>query len=390
MRVLRWMGVMAGMLVCGVGFAQSDPVGLMDASTPLSMAAACPADQAQPPVASSGPSLVPLLRAQVQALLSRNFVPQQILPTTGTLKRNDQGPEVAQLDAALIERDELSPSPEGPRTFFDSTIEDAVKDTQRKFGLVDDGQAGPIFSQNMNQSDATLARALAAWADEIVRQEDQAIQDQARYLVLVNVPSFTLHLIDTTTGKQVLESRVVVGKATRKTPLFTTHIINLKFNPDWTPPPSLVRTGHSYVRPGPNNPLGLLRFSTDNHLNIYLHDTNEHKLFANSNRARSSGCIRVQQWHQLASWLSNESGCSIDDTLSSGKTIYQKIDKTPVVLTYSRVDYVEGGIGVHPDVYGQGAAAIGAIELDGGSSQDTNILSDGSTVLSSKTVTDGM
>src|SRR5690606_30135498 len=109
--------------------------------------------------------------------------------------------------------------------------------------------------------------------------------------------------IDMDTGLTQVESRVIVGKPGRRTPIFTTRIVNLKYNPDWTPPPSLAAQGKRYVRPGPNNPMGRIRFSTDNNLNIYLHHTNEPDLFSRDVRALSSGCVRVEQWDDLAAFL---------------------------------------------------------------------------------------
>lgn len=316
---------------------------------------------AQAPVVPSGLSFSAQLRQTADLLRHRNLTLTELLPTDVVIKGKHASADlVEKLDAALIARKLILPDPKGPRQVYDAALKSGVKAAERTFGLVPDGMAGPLLFQNLNTSDAALAQNLDAWADDVDQQVATARSEGARFMALVNVPSFTLHLIDVATGVQVLESRVIVGKVNHQTPLFQTHIINLKFNPDWTPPPSLVKTGHVYVPPGPHNPLGLLRFSTDNHLNIYLHDTNEHQLFARNSRAYSSGCIRVQQWKAMAGWLAQESECRIDKTLATGKTLYQKIEKTPVVLTYSLVDQVENGAGVRPDVYHVGQLAVGA------------------------------
>ena len=316
---------------------------------------------AQAPVVPRGLSFSAQLRQTADLLRHRNITPTELLPTDVVLKGKHASADlVEKLDAALIARKLILPDPKGPRQVYNAALKSGVKAAERAFGLVPDGMAGPLLFENLNTSDATLAQNLDAWADDVDQQVAKARAKGYRFTVLVNVPSFTLHLIDVATGVQVMESRVVVGKVNHQTPLFQTHIINLKFNPDWTPPPSLVKTGHVYVPAGPHNPLGLLRFSTDNHLSIFLHDTNEHQLFARTSRSYSSGCIRVQQWKAMAEWLAQESECRIDKTLSTGKTLYQKIEKTPVIVSYSLVDRVENGVGIWPDVYHVGQLAIGA------------------------------
>ncbi|MCB1840922.1 MAG: L,D-transpeptidase family protein, partial [Alphaproteobacteria bacterium] len=55
--------------------------------------------------------------------------------------------------------------------------------------------------------------------------------------------------------------------------------------------------------PGAQNPLGRIRILMPNKHNIYLHDTNDRKLFGRSDRAQSSGCIRLQDPEKLANFI---------------------------------------------------------------------------------------
>ena len=71
---------------------------------------------------------------------------------------------------------------------------------------------------------------------------------------------------------------------------------------------------------------------------IYLHDTPNHRLFNNKNRAISSGCIRVNKSDELATLLLTEAGWSVDkkaQVLKSRKTTSVPIQSTnPVYLYY--------------------------------------------------------
>jgi murein L,D-transpeptidase YcbB/YkuD len=55
--------------------------------------------------------------------------------------------------------------------------------------------------------------------------------------------------------------------------------------------------------PGPWNPMGEVKFLMPNPWSIYLHDTPHKELFSRTQRAFSSGCIRLSQPQKLAKWL---------------------------------------------------------------------------------------
>lgn len=191
--------------------------------------------------------------------------------------------------------------------------------------------------------------------------------------IIVNIPSY--HLVafnnDNTIG---LESKVIIGGINKRTPLNSINILSLKYNPTWTPTPNMVNKNvfkngslninylkshglkayqngrvvsyndldyaedYQFIQPsGLNNSLGVLKFETDSNANIYLHDTNEAGLFKNKNRAKSSGCVRVQNYVDLASWLSfgdNKNHEYIKNEINKQKTHWQKVEKTPVYFIY--------------------------------------------------------
>lgn len=84
--------------------------------------------------------------------------------------------------------------------------------------------------------------------------------------------------------------------------------------------------------PGPLNALGQVKFMFPNAYDVYLHDTPSRELFSKTERAFSSGCIRVSDPIELASKLLEPNGMGIDqinEVLSSAKTTTVNL-KTPV------------------------------------------------------------
>ena len=247
---------------------------------------------------------------------------------------------------------------------FDQMLDATVRAFQADNGLGVDGIAGPSVYKQLTQDNRAVGAAASAWAANLYRWSNEARSAGHDRMIVVNIPSFTLHAIDLTTNEEILQSRVIVGKPYTRTPLMMTRVVNLKANPDWTPPKSIRAR---YQRPGPNNALGLMRFSTDNNMSIYLHDTNARGLFAQDRRALSHGCVRVQQWKPLAAWAAREDETWVDEVaLVGGNTRFLKVDAIPVVITYSRVDLVDGQLHQYDDIYGRGANAIGYAELNGG------------------------
>jgi murein L,D-transpeptidase YcbB/YkuD len=55
--------------------------------------------------------------------------------------------------------------------------------------------------------------------------------------------------------------------------------------------------------PGPQNPLGKIKFLFTNNFRVYLHDTPAQQLFDQTERSFSHGCIRVSDPSRLAAYL---------------------------------------------------------------------------------------
>jgi murein L,D-transpeptidase YcbB/YkuD len=224
---------------------------------------------------------------------------------------------------------------------FDLKLETAVKRFQKRHGLTADGSIGKetVYALNVKIED---------------RIEKLIINmDRCRWLprnlgeryVMVNLPAFELEVVQ---NDQVeLTMTVAVGKPFRQTPVFSATMTYMVFNPYWTVPPTILyqdmipaqlknanylnnlnikvigndgtvidpaqvnwsqykTSGFPYLlrqEPGRNNALGEVKFIFPNSYNIYMHDTNHRELFSQTDRALSSGCIRLSQPIALANYL---------------------------------------------------------------------------------------
>ncbi|MFE0756658.1 L,D-transpeptidase family protein [Inquilinus sp. NPDC058860] len=170
--------------------------------------------------------------------------------------------------------------------------------------------------------------------------------------ILVNIPSY--ELIAFQDGAPVIRSKVVVGAAGTSTPELLSNMYAIKYNPDWTPTPSIVRNEASvYIPSGPRSPLGRLKLELDNDQSIYLHDTPQKSYFGRDKRALSHGCVRVQQVRELAAWADGVSVDEIDRKIRTGRMYTERLpEEIPVYIGYYTRFPDEFGQPVnHPDVY---------------------------------------
>lgn len=262
---------------------------------------------------------------------------------------------------------------------FDITLHEAVISFQQRHGLKTDGIIGPNTRRLLNlglQQRANLLQLNLERAEATLT----LLQDNDSPLVLVNIPAFKLHLIDN--QRELLSMKTIVGRKKRTTPVFNTEIDRIVINPSWHVPMSiaykdilpalqknpdylskndlkLVRgwgpgkahltqdeldmehfyLGKNYQRiwqaPSKQNTLGAVKFLTNSHYAVYLHDTSAKKLFDEPTRAFSSGCIRVQKPKLLAEQLYllgfNTQTPALDSFFSQDETKTLALD-TPIPL----------------------------------------------------------
>lgn len=295
---------------------------------------------------------------------------------------------------------------EGGYIAFDSTAADsvqlatAIKKFQQQSGITVDGRAGEATVRMLNLNDNERFVRIAISMD---KYKQLPLQMPEKY-IWVNVAGNNLELI--VDNKTELSSKVITGKPNTRTPMLTSAINSLITYPQWVPPPSIVskeilpavkknpgylqKKGFSLLDKDGNevdpysvdwtkfnkgvpyrivqgsgdaNALGIMKFVFDNKYSVYLHDTNQRYLFGNSMRSLSHGCVRVQEWQELAFWiLRNDSGntaageARIDSVKTWLKSKQKRNiplrNKVPVFIRYITCEGRDGKVIFYDDVYG--------------------------------------
>lgn len=279
---------------------------------------------------------------------------------------------------------------------FDEELEITIKEFQSRNGLDDDGIAGKKTFEILNMSISVRMDILRVnmercrWLNNDLPEE----------FLLVNIADYHLYLFR---NRQIdYTCRVVVGKEHHETPVFTSNIKYLVFNPTWTVPysiaskeilPKLKRDPqylqdrnmtllrgdkvidpstidfNQYSRgnfpftirqePGPNNALGIVKFIFPNKYAVYLHDTPSKSYFGKSERAFSHGCVRVQNPLILAEQLLGKQGYDrnkIDNILKTKKlkNVNLKEPMTVMIMYWTCYeDREEGKMYFYSDIYGR-------------------------------------
>jgi len=110
-------------------------------------------------------------------------------------------------------------------------------------------------------------------------------------------------------------------------------------------------TVHVKIRqlPGPTNGMGKMKFNFANPEGIYLHDTPNKALFAQSNRALSNGCIRLEDAKRLGRWLMGREPTATTGGAEEHVSLPQGV---PVYVTYLTAQPHIGEATLVRDVYG--------------------------------------
>jgi murein L,D-transpeptidase YcbB/YkuD len=263
---------------------------------------------------------------------------------------------------------------------YDDVLVDGVKRFQTRHGLKPDGVFGPKTRAAMNVS-----------IDKRIRQIELNLErwrwlplDLGRRRIVVNTADFSLKVVEG--DADVLKMRVVVGRPARRTPVLSSQMSYMVFNPYWNVPHTIAvedilpklasgvdylarqnirvftdwtesaveidpqavnwtHYGETYLpfrlrqEPGPNNALGRIKFILPNRFAVYLHDTPQRSLFNFTQRDFSSGCIRLENAKALAAYLLKGHSIGLPETLASilsrGKRRVVRIpNPIPVHLIY--------------------------------------------------------
>jgi murein L,D-transpeptidase YcbB/YkuD len=323
----------------------------------------------------------------------------------GLRHKNIQGLR-ARLDAKQQTNDAL---------LYDDALFAAVMKFQREEGLKDDGIIGLDTLAALNRTNKDRLMQLRVNMERLRWMEGQPRPDK---FIVVNIPAATLWAVEQ--GEVKFEMPVIVGRPERETPALVTDIRGVRFNPDWTVPPTIkkedilpklredpyyltnkgieltyrgeygvetldpaavdwerVSTADLHVLnmvqlPGVANPLGRVRVLMENPYSIYLHDTNQKEYFDKYARALSSGCIRMKEPLKVAEFImSGEKGWDIGkiaSVIAAGKTSDRLITKKiPVYILYYTVWIDDQGRVVFGrDIYNHDKALADALaKVDG-------------------------
>lgn len=306
--------------------------------------------------------------------------------TDSTLRPGDRGPWIAQLRGRLVEGEDpqeavLARAGGSDPTLYDPELERAVQRFQARHGIQADGVVGAVTLKELNHTRAERIADMRLNLDRW-RWLPNSLGD--RY-VLVNIAGFELEVVDQ--GVVIEAMNVVVGQLETATPIFADSIQYVVTNPYWNIPDGIMeRTirpgiaadpgylakndmewfeGRVRQRPGPRNSLGQIKFIFPNEFDVYLHDTPDGHLFSRTERAFSSGCVRIERPHDFARMLlrlqSDEDPDSLEAILATGTERWIRLDRPlPVFLLYFTAWAEEDGtVRFHHDVYGRSEAMDG-------------------------------
>ncbi|WP_372399584.1 L,D-transpeptidase family protein [Azospirillum sp. HJ39] len=332
---------------------------------------------------------VPAADIQAQAPTLPGLAPVEPAPPVVFSVRSPLADRVGKVARRLTELGYL-PADKWADSFNDD-VETAVRAFQLSEGLQPDGKVGEVTRQALDrtpaQTVALLRRAAAA-----MRAQQASIPETT---VLVNLPGQSVTLIEH--GRPTFTMRAVVGRPSRKTPLLQDKITSVTINPTWTVPPTVlsedklpalrkkgttgIKNAAVYLdgsevantqsvnwwavdpgririvqKPGDDNALGRFRFNLTNGDGIFLHGTNDPRLFSRDLRAASSGCVRLEDARLMAETLlgaARLTPASIGQQLDTGETKTIRLPAAiPVRFVYwnASVD-TSGVVRVHPDIY---------------------------------------
>jgi murein L,D-transpeptidase YcbB/YkuD len=403
---LRRSGALVGLALllvpalAGSAFAQAAAPPPKAAPTPKPQAAQ--SEPGLPTLAHVSASPVPTLdegtaRRMAAAMLTYSAIEVRggwpSLPASAKLAPGARGPDVALLRQRLAITEDLA-AEKINGDVFDDAVAAAVRHFQIRHGLPETGSVGPSTLAALNVPVGKRLHQLAASIDRLAAMD---VTFGERYVV-VNIPSTVAETVE---GDHVVRRYVVVvGKTDRPSPTLATMITTVNLNPTWTVPLSIAKKdiitkmrkdpgylARMHMRPldaqgneidaktidwnsdrSPNftlrqdsgtwNALGAVRIDMPNPYSVYMHDTSHKNLFSNDYRFESSGCTRVAEVRDLATWLLRDNPgwgrAEIDAGIEKGQRQDIRLThKVPVAWTYlTGWATRDGNIHFRDDIYG--------------------------------------
>lgn len=283
---------------------------------------------------------------------------------TKIITPNDTNPSLIAIKKRLIYWKELQPKDSLSPVYDEETV-NALKKFQSRHGLAADAKigAGTIASLNFskNQRIQQILVNLERWK--------WYPKQMGKEYLIINIPDYKLTLVNN--NDTLRTHRVIVGRAKRKTPILSSKLTQVVFNPTWTVPPTILREDvipailksrsyltqsnikvydsngrivspyewqlsqaktYRYVQsPGTFNSLGMVKIIFPNRFSVYLHDTNHRDYFDKIDRSLSSGCVRVDNPLELTEYILDDEVnwnlAKITETLQNERTKFVNIKK---------------------------------------------------------------
>lgn len=303
----------------------------------------------------------------IKALAHINELPEdttQPIDTAVVVRHNRANSAIINIKKKLLYWKDLD-SKDSITSYYDDETFEAVKKFQTRHGLLSDGVIGKSTIKALNFSKEERKHQIIA---NLERWRWFSKPFAPNY-VLINIPDYSLNVIEN--QNITMSKRIVVGKSKRKTPVLTSVLQTIVFNPTWTVPPTILKEDiipelikdrnflknkgigiydsdtnevdpkkwdetrprrYRYIqKPGYLNALGVVKINFPNRYSVYLHDTNHRDLFELNKRALSSGCVRIEEPLELVELLLENpkkySREKMDSIIATKKTLFISITK---------------------------------------------------------------
>jgi murein L,D-transpeptidase YcbB/YkuD len=313
------------------------------------------------------------------------------IPPGAVLHAGDRDARVPALRRRLAITADLPAHADMKSETYDEDVILAIKSFQLRHQLNIDSVAGANTLAALNVPVEKRIDQLRLSLERLRWVQGEVTDD----LVAVNIAGFRVFLIQD--GKITWNSRAMVGKTYRQTPVFRGDMAYMEFNPTWTIPPGILRNDilqkdpaylannnmsvidhegktidsstvnwQSYSgsipymirqEPGPQNALGTVKFIFPNQHFVFIHDTPHRELYVNRERAFSSGCIRIQDPLRLAELILKDPqkyGRSELEAIVDGASTQRILlkQKLPVLILYLTASIDEdANVRFYDDIY---------------------------------------
>ena len=342
------------------------------------------------------------------------------LPNGKTLKPGAKSDEVALLRKRL----KIAAASADDEEVYGDDLAAAIKDVQKANGLRANGLITNRVRGILNAEGEPKKADPKREVDRVIANMERwrwLPENLGSFYVMNNIPEYTSEIYKN--DKMVLKQKMIVGQPSWPTPILAADMTIVGMHPSWGMPPGIkmkellprVRSASSsgfdffdqlfgggstgagaIIRayklqpycngravspdavtadnirncsftqpPGPDNPLGIVKFRFPNRHDVYMHDTPERGLFAQTMRALSHGCMRVDEPKRTAEIiLGEDKGWSADkvEGLFAGSTEVQLSKPVPVYLVYFTARVGEDGkLQRYTDIYGHDERVMTAL-----------------------------